>query len=58
MPGATDLYFTVADSEIELRHMPNAKLRPIPSTLGHVAGSGMDPGGKAFFEKAIVELIA
>ena len=58
MPGATDLYFTVADSEIELSHMPNAELRPIPSTLGHVAGSGMDPGGKAFFEKAIVELIA
>ena len=26
MPGSTDLYFTVADSEIEVSHMPNACL--------------------------------
>lgn len=57
MPRVTDLYFTVADSEIEVRHMPNAELRPIPSTLGHIAGSGIDPIGKASIDKAIVDLL-
>jgi len=57
MPGETDLYFTVADSEIEVRHMPNAELRPIRSTLGHIAGSGMDPIGKAAIDQAIIELL-
>lgn len=58
MPGQTDLYFTVADNEIEAEHMPRAEVRPIPSTLGHVAGSGMDPIGKAAIDAAIVELLA
>jgi homoserine O-acetyltransferase len=57
MPGETDLYFTVADSEIEVRHMANAELRLIPSTLGHIAGSGIDPIGKAAIDNAIVELL-
>lgn len=58
MPGETDLYFTVADSEIEVAHMPNAELRPIHSTLGHIAGSGLDPIGKTAIDKAIVELLS
>src|SRR5215813_2078837 len=29
MPGETDLYFTVEDNAREVRHMPNATLRPI-----------------------------
>jgi len=57
MPGETDLYFTVADSEFEVAHMPHAELRPIRSPLGHVAGSGMDPVGKAAIDAAINELI-
>ena len=57
MPGATDLYFTVADSEIEIAHLPNAALRPIKSTLGHFAGSGADPIGKVAIDRAIVELL-
>jgi homoserine O-acetyltransferase/O-succinyltransferase len=57
MPGETDLYFTVADSEIEVSHMTNAELRPIPSTLGHVAGTGADPIGKAAIDIAIVDLL-
>lgn len=57
MPGATDLYFTVADSEIEIAHLPNAALRPIESTLGHFAGSGADPIGKVAIDRAIVELL-
>ncbi|MAJ51387.1 MAG: hypothetical protein CMB82_07230 [Flammeovirgaceae bacterium] len=57
MPGKTDLYFRVADSEYEVNHMPNAELRIIDSKLGHVAGSGMDPYGKAEIAKAIVALL-
>ncbi len=57
MPGETDLYFTVADSEFEVTHMPHAELRPIRSPLGHVAGSGMDPIGKAAIDAAIIELL-
>jgi homoserine O-acetyltransferase len=37
MPSETDLYFRVRDNEIEVRHMRNAQLRPIPSIWGHAA---------------------
>ena len=57
MPGKTDLYFRVADSEYEVSQMPNAELRVIDSKLGHVAGSGMDPNGKAAIDQAIVDLL-
>lgn len=58
MPCNSDLYFTVADSANEVNTMPNAELRPIDSILGHVAGSGMDPIGKAAIDRAILELLA
>jgi homoserine O-acetyltransferase len=58
MPGNTDLYFTVADSAIEVNTMPNAELRPIDSILGHVAGSGLDPVGKRAIDQAVLELLA
>ena len=57
MPGGTDLYFRVADSEYEVSRMPNAELRVIDSKLGHVAGSGLDPIGKAAIDRAIVDLL-
>ncbi|MDE0366910.1 MAG: alpha/beta fold hydrolase [Gammaproteobacteria bacterium] len=57
MPGGTDLYFRVADSEYEVSRMPNAELRVIESKLGHVAGSGLDPIGKAAMDRAIVDLL-
>jgi len=57
MPGKTDLYFRVADSVYEVSLMPNAELRVIDSKLGHVAGSGMDPIGKAVIDQAIVDLL-
>jgi homoserine O-acetyltransferase len=57
MPGSTDLYFTVADSEIEQQHMAHAELVPILSPFGHVAGSGMDPIGKKAIEKAVIDLL-
>ena len=57
MPSKTDLYFRVTDSEYEVNKMPNAELRVIDSKLGHVAGSGMDPIGKADIDRAIADLI-
>jgi homoserine O-acetyltransferase len=39
MPGATDLYFRVADNEAELRHLRAGALAVIPSIWGHRAGS-------------------
>ena len=59
MPGQTDLYFQVADSEIEVRHMPNAELRVIPSIWGHRAGNNnQNPPDFAFINEALKELLA
>lgn len=59
MPSQTDQYFPVADNEIELRHMPNAELRPIPSIWGHAAGgAGRNPVDTAFIDRALKELLA
>lgn len=59
MPSATDLYFTVADIEGEVRHMPNAECRPIPSIWGHAAGAlGFNPADAAFIDDALKELLA
>jgi len=59
MPSQTDLYFPPEDSEFEVRHMPNAELRPIPSIWGHSAGQ---PGGNSedseFIDEALKELLA
>lgn len=58
MPGASDLYFTVADSERELAHLRDGTLRPIPSDWGHWAGNDGDPAAVAFMTAAIGELLA
>jgi len=43
--GQTDLYFPTEDSEIDVSHMPNARLIQIPSVCGHfAAGPGTNPG--------------
>ena len=39
MPGETDLYFRVADNALELPHLRDAVLQPIPSIWGHRAGN-------------------
>jgi homoserine O-acetyltransferase/O-succinyltransferase len=57
MPGATDLYFRVRDNELEVAHMRNAELRPIPSTWGHAAGRGTNPVDNAFIDTALRELL-
>jgi homoserine O-acetyltransferase/O-succinyltransferase len=58
MPSTTDLYFTVADSEIETRLMPNAELRPIPSIWGHRAGNPLQcPQDAAMLRTAVRDLL-
>ncbi len=58
MPGATDLYFPLEDSELEVRGMPNAELRPIPSIWGHYAGGGRDPAATRFIDAVLRDLLA
>ncbi|TDR93843.1 alpha/beta fold hydrolase [Enterovirga rhinocerotis] len=54
MPGATDLYFRVADNEAELPHLRRADLRPIPSIWGHRAGNPSSNAEDARFLKDAV----
>jgi homoserine O-acetyltransferase len=59
MPSQTDLYFPPEDNAWEVRHMPHAELRPIPSIWGHMAGSpGVNPVDTAFIDSALKELLA
>lgn len=54
MPGATDLYFRVADNEAELPHLRSATLLPIPSLWGHRAGNpASNPQDEAFLKTAV-----
>lgn len=58
MPSTTDLYFTVADSEIETKLMPNAELRPIESIWGHRAGNPIQStADEAVLRKAVCDLL-
>ena len=57
MPGQTDLYFPPEDNEDEVKHMPNAEFRPIPSIWGHYAGGGRDPDDVRFIDHALKELL-
>jgi homoserine O-acetyltransferase len=54
MPGASDLYFRVADNAAELPHLMHAELVPIPSDWGHVAGNPQRNPADAAFLKAKV----
>lgn len=58
MPGETDLYFRVRDNELEVKQMPNAELRPIPSIWGHMAAFGVNPPDNEFIDAALNELLA
>jgi homoserine O-acetyltransferase len=50
----TDLYFPVADNALEMQHLTQAELRPIPSIWGHVAGSPAPDRGDFSFLRAAV----
>jgi homoserine O-acetyltransferase len=59
LPGATDLYFRVADSELELKHLTHGELRPIPSIWGHRAGNpATNPADAAFLKAATREWLS
>ena len=59
MPSRTDQYFPPEDNEIEVRHMPNAKLRVIPSIWGHLAGGpGRNSEDTRFMDERLKELLA
>lgn len=58
MPGDTDLYFRVRDSEIEVARMPRAELRVIPSIWGHAAGRGVNPPDNAFIDAGLRDVLA
>lgn len=58
MPGQTDLYFPIEDSEFEVANMPRAKLVPVPSVWGHFAGGpGTNPVDVAFIDGKLKELL-
>jgi homoserine O-acetyltransferase len=58
MPAAKDLLFDPTDCQIEVSHMPNAELRTIESSWGHLAGFGVNPPDNEFVDAALKELLA
>lgn len=58
MPSRSDTYFPPEDSAIEVRHMPRAELRVIPSDWGHAAGAGSNAADNAFVEAALREILS
>lgn len=59
MPGQTDLYFPVEDSQNEVANMPNAEYVPVPSIWGHFAGGpGTNPDDVKFIDNKLTELLA
>lgn len=54
LPGATDLYFRVADNEAEMANLGRAELLPIPSIWGHRAGNPVqNPEDTAFIKENV-----
>ena len=58
MPSRTDQYFLAADIEAEGRLIPGSQLVVIPSTAGHTAGGGGDPGQTPFIDRTIADFLA
>ncbi|MCW5623240.1 MAG: alpha/beta fold hydrolase [Burkholderiales bacterium] len=59
MPGATDLYFPVADNAIELPYLKRGRLEPIDSIWGHRAGNPRHRGADlAFLRQAVARHLA
>jgi homoserine O-acetyltransferase len=54
LPSETDLYFRVADNALEMAHLADAELLPIPSVWGHRAGNpALNPPDAAFLKSAV-----
>lgn len=59
MPGSQDSYFQVEDNRLEMQHLRNADLKPIPSDWGHRAGNPVNqPEDRAFIESNVKALLA
>jgi homoserine O-acetyltransferase len=59
LPSETDLYFRVADNAMELAHLADAELLPIPSVWGHRAGNpAASPADAAFIKQAVRRWLA
>jgi homoserine O-acetyltransferase len=59
MPGDQDLYFQVEDNRLELQHLREAELKPIPSAWGHRAGNPVNqPDDRAFIDAQVKALLA
>jgi homoserine O-acetyltransferase len=59
MPSATDRYFMVEDNALEMPHLAHAELRPIPSIMGHLAGSPYGtPHDAEFLAKGVRDLLS
>jgi homoserine O-acetyltransferase/O-succinyltransferase len=59
MPGETDLYFRVADNEMEKRFLASAQLSPIPSIWGHRAGNpAQNPADAVFIRDTVRRFLA
>ncbi len=58
MPSWSDYLFQVEDSKLEVSQMPDAELRPIPSTWGHLAGFGASPPDNELVDAALNALLA
>jgi homoserine O-acetyltransferase/O-succinyltransferase len=59
MPGDHDLYFQVDDNRIEMQHLSNAQLSPIPSVWGHRAGNPVNqPQDREFINSHVKALLA
>lgn len=56
LPSETDLYFRVADNEVELPHLARGALSPIPSVWGHQGGNPRaNPADEAFIAARVRE---
>ncbi len=59
MPVDHDLYFQVDDNRLEMQHLTNAELHPIPSVWGHRAGNPVtQPQDRAFIDGHVKALLA
>ena len=57
MPGRTDQYFAVADSEVEVGLLRRGKLAVIESVWGHAAGGGMSEVDAKWVDGRIKEFL-
>lgn len=58
MPLSTDMFFPVADCELECKMIPNSQLRVINTTFGHFGLFGVEPDYHAQIDKHLKELLA